>query len=51
MGHYSDPSGGPDWGWRTTIEQANDNQFTLRHFNVMPDGVEALAVETVFEKQ
>jgi hypothetical protein len=51
MGYYSDPSGGPDWGWRTTIEQANENQFTLRHFNVMPDGVEALAVETVFEKQ
>jgi hypothetical protein len=50
MGHYGDPSGGPDWGWRTTIEQTSDDAFVLRHFNVLPTGEEALAVETHFHK-
>lgn len=51
MGYYGDPGGGPDWGWRTSIEQPGNDRFILRHFNVTPDGEEALAVETIFEKQ
>jgi hypothetical protein len=48
-GSYAAPPG-PDWGWRTVIEPADD-AFRLAMYNIEPDGEEALAVETVFSRQ
>ncbi|HWQ02932.1 MAG TPA: DUF1579 domain-containing protein [Candidatus Nitrosotenuis sp.] len=45
LGHYSDPSGGPPWGWRTQVDIVGPDELVISHFNVFPQGEEALAVE------
>lgn len=45
LGSYGDGQGGPDWGWRTTIELRTPENLVLRHYNISPQGEEALAVE------
>jgi len=47
-GHYSVPDH-PDWGWRTEIVQG-ENSFRYAMYNVTPEGVEEIAVETDFER-
>jgi len=37
--------GFPDWGWRIVIDWCDPDHFSLRMFNVLPDGTEALAVD------
>lgn len=48
MGHYSVPDN-PDWGWRTELIQSADS-FRYAMYNVSPEGVEEIAVETDFER-
>ena len=43
LGSYGNGDGGR-WGWRTTFEIA-DHGLLVRHFNITPQGEEALAVE------
>jgi hypothetical protein len=47
-GFYSVPDN-PDWGWRTEIIPGDDG-FRYVMYNVSPDGVEEIAVETDFKR-
>lgn len=47
-GSYAVPDH-PDWGWRTDIVPAEDG-FEYVMYNVSPEGVEELAVETSFTR-
>ena len=49
VGSYAAPPG-PDWGWRVTIEPAQDDRFALVMHNITPDGKEHLAVEAAFSR-
>lgn len=50
QGTYAAPPG-PDWGWQIVIEPPQDDAFTLRMFNISPDGRAELAVEAEYERQ
>jgi hypothetical protein len=50
-GWYRDPSGGPPWGWRTELRLEGPDRLVVRMFNVTPEGEEALAVETVYDRR
>jgi hypothetical protein len=48
-GTYPDPTGGPDWGWRTEVELVDD-QLTITAFNITPEGQEFMATEMVLNR-
>ena len=50
LGSYPDPTGGPDWGWRTVIEQPDPDHLTITMYNITPDGQEDLGVETQYTR-
>lgn len=51
LGHYGDGQGGPDWGWRTGIEQPDADTLVITMTNISPQGEEAKAVETRYTRK
>jgi hypothetical protein len=49
LGSYEAPPG-PNWGWRISMEPQEPETLRLRMFNILPDGHELLAVETIYKR-
>lgn len=45
LGGYPDPTGGPDWGWRTEVELVDEDNLTITAYNIHPELGEAKATE------
>jgi hypothetical protein len=45
LGSYPDPSGGPDWGWRTEVELLDEDHLVITAYNIHPEYGEAKATE------
>jgi hypothetical protein len=50
LGSYPDPTGGPDWEWRTEVNLLDTNHLIITAYNISPEGGEARAVETKLER-
>lgn len=52
LGSYGDGQTppGPRWGWRTEIEQPDDDHLLIRMTNITPEGEEAPAVEVRYAR-
>lgn len=49
-GSYAAPTG-PDWGWRIEVHTNDPAMLMVRHYNILPDGQEALAVEARYTRR
>ena len=45
-GQYPDPTGGPDWGWRTEVQLLDKDHLIITAYNIHPEYGEAKATET-----
>ncbi|HRQ23293.1 MAG TPA: DUF1579 family protein [Anaerolineales bacterium] len=45
LGSYPDPTGGPDWGWRTEVELIDHDHLVITAYNITAEGSEGKATE------
>jgi hypothetical protein len=50
LGSYPDPTGGPDWGWRTEVDLIDNDHLVITAYNILPDGMEARATEATLTR-
>lgn len=48
LAHYG-PEEQP-WGWRTEFDMPSSDEFEIRAFNILPSGLEALAIEATYRR-
>lgn len=48
-GSYPDPTGGPDWEWRTEVQLIED-ELIITAYNIAPEGEEAKATKTILTR-
>ena len=50
LGSYPDPTGGPDWGWRTEVELIDHDHLAITAYNIHPEYGEAKATEAILTR-
>ena len=46
LGSYPDPTGGPDWNWRTEVALLDADHLVITAYNISPEDGEAKATES-----
>lgn len=50
LGSYPDPTGGPDWDWRTEVVLVDEDHLRITAYNIHPEAAEAKATESILTR-